>query len=574
MEPVRFAHGLIIAALLALFGLASVSRAADDDTALRRKAMALNDITGDKPILAEIQNLVRDPSQTRKLLHVAVDMAKEKEQPFNYNGAYILARTALQLRDYEASKVFYQICADQASKLQSAQKLREAYGGISLLIEFLYKDKKYEESRKVSQEFLETLERQGVSSALKANVLRQMARAMVKQGKIEEANKLVDNLLKARENDWRNLELKAWLQNETGHAEDAVKTYKKVLDRIAENDDLQKEDKTEAQDEVGVRLIRLLIKLGKKDEAGRVMDDLLKGRKDDLSKLELKAGLQEMIGRYSAALKTYEDLLERIPKDDSLNDEQKPKMQDAVRELMVALLIKMGKADEANRLVDDVVKGKKDDLPHLESRAKLQQLVGQYAAAAKSYEELLGRISKEESLTEEQKSKMQDMVRYALSNVYVELGQIDKAAEELKSLLAKTPDSPSYNNDLGYIWADHDRNLEEAEKLIRKAIDEDRKQRKSRSDDDKDNAAYLDSLGWVLFKQKKYQDAKKYLLEATNAEEGDNIEIYDHLADVYMALGDKGEALATWKKALTLEIKGFRELQRKVEIEKKLKAKE
>src|SRR5947207_2673020 len=117
MEPVRFMRGLIVGALLGLFVLASVSRAADDDAAL------------------------------------------------------------------------------------------------------LYKEKKYEESRKVSQEFLETLERQGVSSALKSSVLRQMARAMVKQGKIEEANKLVDNLLKARENDWRNLELKAWLQNETGHTE-------------------------------------------------------------------------------------------------------------------------------------------------------------------------------------------------------------------------------------------------------------------------------------------------------------------------------------------------------------------
>src|SRR5689334_21036227 len=111
MEPVRFAHGLIIAALLGLLGLTSVSRAADDD-ALRRKALALNDITGDKPIAAEIQNLVRAATPTRKLLNVALSLAKQKEQPFNYNGAYILASTALALHDYDTSKVFYQICAD------------------------------------------------------------------------------------------------------------------------------------------------------------------------------------------------------------------------------------------------------------------------------------------------------------------------------------------------------------------------------------------------------------------------------------------------------------------------------
>jgi tetratricopeptide (TPR) repeat protein len=165
-----------------------------------------------------------------------------------------------------------------------------------------------------------------------------------------------------------------------------------------------------------------------------------------------------------------------------------------------------------------------------------------------------------------------------MSNVYVELGRIDKAAEQLKMLLAKNPDSPRYNNDLGYIWADHDTDLEEAEKLIRKAIEEDRKQRKAGGDlkpeEDKDSAAYLDSLGWVLFKQKKYAEAKKWLLEATKGDEGDNIEIYDHLADVYMALGEKAQALETWKKALTLETSSLREQHRKADVEKKLKANE
>ena len=46
--------------------------------------------------------------------------------------------------------------------------------------------------------------------------------------------------------------------------------------------------------------------------------------------------------------------------------------------------------------------------------------------------------------------------------------------EELQTLLKKKPNNPTYNNDLGYIWADHDMNLEESEKLIRKAIEEER----------------------------------------------------------------------------------------------------
>src|SRR5262249_45922212 len=204
----------------------------------------------------------------------------------------------------------------------------------------------------------------------------------------------------------------------------------------------------------------------------------------------------------------------------------------------------------------------------------LQQLIGQYSAAAKTYEELLERVAKDDSLKEEQKGTAQKAIRYALSNVYVELDRIDEATEQLKMLLAKEPDNPSYNNDLGYIWADHDKNLDEAEKLIRKAIEEDRKQRKARAEEDKDNAAYLDSLGWVLFKQKKYPEAKKYLLEAIKAEEGNNIEIYDHLADIHMALGEKVQAVDIWKKALSLETNSLREQHRKAEVEKKLKANE
>jgi tetratricopeptide (TPR) repeat protein len=570
-----FTGRLGVAVLLGWFTVTALVQGADDQEALRRKALALNDITGDNPILGEIKTLVKDQAGTKKLLRVAVPMAKQKHQPFNYNGAYILARAALQLRELDASKIFYQICAEQASKLQSEQKLKEAYVGTWLIIEALYKDKKYDECAKLSQEFLETLDRQGVAPKLKTAVLQDMIRAKVKQGKVDEANRLVDHLLEARGSDWRNLELKAWLQGETGRRQDALKLYQKVLARIGEDEELEKDEKSEAQDQIRERMIELLVKLGKKDEAGQVMDDILKGKKDNLTKLELKAELHKLIGQNDAALKTYEKLLERIPMDDSLKEDLKEAAQDAVREDIIRLLVKLGKLDEAGRVLNEALQGKKDDVGTLEYKARLQMMVGQYSAAARTYEELLARVPKEDKF--EDKAKAEEAIRYALSNVYVEMNLIDKATEQLKMLLAKNPDSPSYNNDLGYIWADHDQNLEEAEKLIRKAIEEDRKQRNVHADatfDPGANGAYLDSLGWVLFKLKQFPEAKKYLLEAIKAEDGDNIEIYDHLGEVYMALGEKAQAVDIWRKALGLEIKSLREKQRKAEVQKKLKANE
>ena len=143
-------------------------------------------------------------------------------------------------------------------------------------------------------------------------------------------------------------------------------------------------------------------------------------------------------------------------------------------------------------------------------------------------------------------------MRYALSGIYVEKEDIDKGAEQMKILLKSDPDNPVFLNDLGFIWADHGKNFDESEKMIRKAIEESRKNRKKienlPKEDDHDNSAYLDSLGWVLFKKKQYAEAKKELLEAIKYEDGKHIEIFDHLADVHMAMGDTPAAIKVWER--------------------------
>ena len=89
---------------------------------------------------------------------------------------------------------------------------------------------------------------------------------------------------------------------------------------------------------------------------------------------------------------------------------------------------------------------------------------------------------------------------------------------------------------------------------------------------DKDNPAYVDSLAWVFFKQKKFSEARDVLLEAVKEEDGQHVEIFDHLGDIYLALGQKGDAVKTWEKALTLENQSHRDDARKVSIKKKLES--
>jgi len=249
-------------------------------------------------------------------------------------------------------------------------------------------------------------------------------------------------------------------------------------------------------------------------------------------------------------------------------------------EMLAQSLAKQGKTDTALTLMDNLIKGAKkarDERSEiLLSRLKGQILreAGKFEDAAKLYESLIDRVAKLADIKQESRDRFADLIRYTLSGLYIDMKNVDKAAEHLKTLLAKDEKNPTYNNDLGYIWADNDKNLDEAEKLIRRAIEEDRKLRKSLGGavPEKDNAAYLDSLGWVLYKKKKYKEALPYLLDAVkDPEEGQHMEIYDHLADVYVALGQTDKAMETWKKGLACKPIGKRDDQRKIEIEKKIK---
>ena len=246
-----------------------------------------------------------------------------------------------------------------------------------------------------------------------------------------------------------------------------------------------------------------------------------------------------------------------------------------ILEKMVRALARKGKVDEALKLAEDLSDKDKGGWYFLRLKGEVLREAERYADASDAYLETIERLKKNTRLPAEDRDRFLKQMRYVLSGIYVDLKQIDKASEQLEGLLKDDPDNPTFLNDLGFIWADHDMKFDEAEKLIRKAIDKDRELRKKiedlTKDEDVDSAAYLDSLGWVLYKKKNYPEAKKYLLEAIKLPEGKHIEIYDHLADTHMALGEKADAIRVWKESLKLDKElTRREQERKKTIEKKL----
>lgn len=124
------------------------------------------------------------------------------------------------------------------------------------------------------------------------------------------------------------------------------------------------------------------------------------------------------------------------------------------------------------------------------------------------------------------------------------LEKYDRAIEALKSGIKCNPASSRSMNYLAYLYADRNINLEEAYALVIRALDF-----------EPDNAAYLDTLGWIYYRQGNYEKALEFLLQAAdNASGEETIDpvIYDHLGDVYMKLGRKESAVMYWEKAFNM----------------------
>jgi tetratricopeptide (TPR) repeat protein len=169
-------------------------------------------------------------------------------------------------------------------------------------------------------------------------------------------------------------------------------------------------------------------------------------------------------------------------------------------------------------------------------------------------------------------------IRYVLSAIYSTAQQYDKAEEQLLLILKDDPDDATANNDLGYLWADQNKKLDEAEKRIRRALELDKRQRNSLTrvglDSDRDNAAFVDSLGWVLFRKGDWQAARRELEKAVSLPAGDDDPVvWDHLGDVYFRLQEVDQAGRAWRKAIELYESGGRRRpdKRYQEIKEKLK---
>ena len=124
-------------------------------------------------------------------------------------------------------------------------------------------------------------------------------------------------------------------------------------------------------------------------------------------------------------------------------------------------------------------------------------------------------------------------------------GLYEKAADLLRKSIALDPaNAAEAYNYLGYMWADHNMHLDEAEETIKRALEI-----------EPNNGSYLDSLGWVEFRKGKFDQALADLLRAAKNIDREDPIVFEHIGDTYLKLNRVPEALESWQKALKLDPK-------------------
>ncbi len=152
-------------------------------------------------------------------------------------------------------------------------------------------------------------------------------------------------------------------------------------------------------------------------------------------------------------------------------------------------------------------------------------------------------VDEAEKLTQDNDAESLSDIYSLKANIFIAMGDTVQAVEQYRRAIKLNPANISAMNNFAYHLACANTDLPEALEMIEKVIAA-----------DPDNATWLDTYAWVLFKMKNYEKALEIIDRAIeNEPEGISAEIYEHAGDIYFMNAMPDRALDFWKKALELD---------------------
>lgn len=309
----------------------------------------------------------------------------------------------------------------------------------------------------------------------------------------------------------------------TKQVKEAIPLYLKVLN-------LRRDQEDPLLAGVREKLANSFLATGQRDEAIKVLQDLLKGNPMSYGTYELLGQLFEGKGDYDRALDNYRQTLLINP-----NNYQ--------NHLHVAgMLMQLKKFDKAVAVLQEAHKNF-SDLPRI-TYALAQAL----SLAKKNQEALVAFAEAQDEAGNSDSEMLNGQFFFDYGAAAEQTGLIQKAAELFKKTIEIDPTGSSLAspgaayNYLGFMWVDRGLNLDEGGALIKRALEM-----------EPDNAAYIDSLGWYYYKKGEPEKALAEVLKAVNLIKPEDAVVYDHVGDIYQKLGNIAQALTYWQKAVALD---------------------
>ena len=333
--------------------------------------------------------------------------------------------------------------------------------------------------------------------------------------------------------------LEGWIEEGLGNGAGAIKLYQQHLASHPRDDATRR------------RLVGLLAEAGRNGEAFKEAQMVSAARPGDPDALAVEADLAFKAGRSADAMKALQKLADVAP-DDPENVRQR-----------VEVLARNKRGKEAVQLAESWAAKNTDDerAPMLTGRAKF--LTGDREAGLADARKavamapdslaprlLLGRLAQIASQWPEAASVWQEVLKrdpdrpgvgFDLAYCREQAGDLPGAERAARDVLKAHPDDARAQNFLGYLLADHNLKLDEARKLVEKAVAQ-----------EPDNGAYVDSMGWVYFRLGRLDDARRELERAVLLTGGDAV-VREHLGDVYKQLQLNDLAREQYRKSLAAD---------------------
>lgn len=260
---------------------------------------------------------------------------------------------------------------------------------------------------------------------------------------------------------------------------------------------------------------------------------------------------------HDLALVTLGDLFERLKRLDRANEtfarvpKSSPMYANAEMQMGINME-QMGRSEDATRHLERLIAERPDDVDAHVSLGNVLRSRKLFAEAAEVYTRAIEKLGTPD--------RSHWTLFYFRGSAYERAKQWPKAEADLKKALELVPETFANGraqvlNYLGYSWVDMGINIEEAFKLLKRAVEL-----------QPHDGMIIDSLGWAYYRLGRYEDAVRELERAVELKPGDPV-INDHLGDAYWRVGRRLEARFQWQHARDSnpEPEDLAKIQRKLE---------